>query len=375
MRPRVLRVTIALSLIVPGLVGVTRATAQSTVVTSRLVCSGLMASASIKRGEGTACLSAGRHSVRFAVIGDYGSGDSLEKDVADRVKSWNPDFIATVGDNNYPQGSASTIDRNVGQFYHSYIYPYKGSYGGGATTNRFWPIFGHRDWDNAGVNRTTPLSGKPYLNYFTLPGNKRYYDFARGPVHFFMLDTDPYRERDGTSSTSKQAMWLRRRLAAAKQPWKLVLGHHAPYSSNPSTIYGIHGAGYMRWPFAAWGATAILSGFYHSYERIFRDGIAYFVLGVSGGNDETGFTDPPVAGSQFRNNSDHGAVLVTADRKHITFQFVSRSGETIDSYTIRLPHRLRGSARLAPYTRAVDTRESWRVRPSAGDAPIVRSRQ
>ena len=24
----------------------------------------------------------------------------------------------------------------------------------------------------------------PYLDYFTLPGNERYYDFTWGPVHF-----------------------------------------------------------------------------------------------------------------------------------------------------------------------------------------------
>lgn len=61
---------------------------------------------------------------RFAVIGDYGSGRPQEQDVANLVKSWNPDFIITTGDNNYPNGEASTIDPNIGQFYHDFIYPY-----------------------------------------------------------------------------------------------------------------------------------------------------------------------------------------------------------------------------------------------------------
>src|SRR6267142_3549388 len=65
----------------------------------------------------------------IGVIGDYGSGTTNEQHVADLVKSWNPDFIMTVGDNNYPDGLASTIDTNVGQFFHEYIYPYTGSYG------------------------------------------------------------------------------------------------------------------------------------------------------------------------------------------------------------------------------------------------------
>jgi hypothetical protein len=72
----------------------------------------------------------------------------------------------------------------------------------------------------------------------------------------------------------------------------------------------------MRWPYAAWGANAVLAGYYHSYERIFQDGIVYFVNGVSGGNYISGFADSPVEGSQMRYNEDHGAILVNADSTH-----------------------------------------------------------
>jgi hypothetical protein len=78
-------------------------------------------------------------SITFAAIGDYGSNESSELDVANLVKSWNPDFIITLGDNNYPDGEASTIDANIGKYYHEFIYPYRGTYGLGANTNRFWP--------------------------------------------------------------------------------------------------------------------------------------------------------------------------------------------------------------------------------------------
>jgi len=62
--------------------------------------------------------------VRFAVIGDYGRGKQPEADVATLVKSWDLDFIITTGDNNYPDGASSTIDENIGQFYHEFIFPY-----------------------------------------------------------------------------------------------------------------------------------------------------------------------------------------------------------------------------------------------------------
>ena len=101
--------------------------------------------------------------VVFAVIGDYGSGNRTEGVVADLVHTWQPDFIITTGDNNYPDGSEDTIDATIGQFYHDFIYPYAGSFGEGADQNRFFPSLGNHDW-------ITDYAS-PYLDYFTLPGN------------------------------------------------------------------------------------------------------------------------------------------------------------------------------------------------------------
>ncbi|MCA9712885.1 MAG: metallophosphoesterase, partial [Myxococcales bacterium] len=112
----------------------------------------------------------------FAVIGDYGLAGQPEADVANLVKSWNSDFIVTTGDNNYPNGTAETIDQNIGQYYQEFIYPYKGKYGNGATTQRFFPSLGNHDWGGNGV--------KPYLEYFGFRKNQTYYEFAQGPVHF-----------------------------------------------------------------------------------------------------------------------------------------------------------------------------------------------
>ena len=161
--------------------------------------------------------------LRFAVIGDYGSGEQQAADVAALVKSWNPEFIVTVGDNNYPVGAAETIDQNIGQFYHEYIFPYQGQYGEGSSTFRFFPTLGNHDWDTQGA--------QPYLDYFTLPGNERYYDVTWGPVHIFALNSDS-REPDGVGRSSIQAQWLKERLAASTLPWKLVVMHVPVYSSG-----------------------------------------------------------------------------------------------------------------------------------------------
>jgi tartrate-resistant acid phosphatase type 5 len=257
--------------------------------------------------------------LHFAVIGDYGEGSQNEADVANLVKSWAPDFVITVGDNNYPSGAAETIDAHIGKYYADFIYPYKGMFGHGASQNIFFPTLGNHDWDTN--------QAQAYFDYFSLPGNERYFDFVWGPVHFFALDSDS-REPDGVAQNSVQAQWLQTALQAATEPWKIVFFHHAPYSS------GTHGAvDWMRWPFAQWGANAVLAGHDHTYERLDVDGIPYFVNGVGGGAIY-GFNniDPQ---SQARFNADYGAMRVTATPQSILFEFITRQGSLIDTFTLQ----------------------------------------
>jgi tartrate-resistant acid phosphatase type 5 len=256
--------------------------------------------------------------VVFAVIGDYGTGNRNEGQVADLVKSWQPDFIITTGDNNYPSGSAKTIDATIGQFYHAYISPYKGDFGDGADQNRFFPSLGNHDWHTDGAS--------PYLKYFTLPGNERYYDFTWGPMHFFAVDADS-NEPDGVGRSSRQAKWLQARLAESTEPWKVVYFHQPPYSS------GLHGStDWMRWPFKDWGVTAVLSGHDHDYERLIVDGLVYFVNGLGGGGIYP--FENRLEGSKVRFNDDYGAMRVEATSNMIQFQFISQAGDVIDSYEI-----------------------------------------
>jgi hypothetical protein len=258
-------------------------------------------------------------SIRFAVIGDFGSaGPNLEA-VATMIKSWDVDFIITTGDNNYPDGEAATIDANIGQYFQEYIYPYHGDYGPGGETNRFFPALGNHDWNTRDL--------QPYFDYFTLPGNERYYDFVIEPVHFFAVDSD-WREPDGIGRSSVQATWLQERLAASTAQWKLVYMHLPPYSS---ARWGSQAA--VQWPYREWGATAVLSGHDHVYERLLIDDFPYFVNGL-GGSPARYFFILPIPRSQVRYREAHGAMLVEATPDAIMFQFVNVLGEVIDSYTI-----------------------------------------
>ena len=265
--------------------------------------------------------------LRFAVIGDFGSGSANEAAVANLVKSWNPDFILAVGDDRY---GALDYDAAVGRFYCDYLKDAgAGAYcsGGSSAVNRFYPALGNHDYsDGSGLAE--------YLNYFTLPGagipagsrmgQERYYDFIQGPVHFFVLDS--MGALVSRTDMAAQKKWLESGLAASSTPWQLVLLHHAPYSS------GMHGStATLQWPYQAWGADAVLAGHDHDYERLQVGKIPYFVDGL-GGMSRYGFLIS-LAESQARYSADYGAMLVTASEAEITYDFISRTGTVIDSYT------------------------------------------
>ena len=255
----------------------------------------------------------------FAAIGDYGYAGPAERDVATLIKSWNPDFIITLGDNNYDLGDSTTIDQNIGQYFHEYIYNYKGHYGPRTSSNRFFPSLGNHDYYTR--------NGEAYRDYFTLPGNGRYYDFVRGDVHLFALDSDPL-EPDGILATSKQAQWLQAALAASTSRWNVVYLHHAPYSSGPhgSTVE-------LQWPFRAWGASVVLAGHDHDYERLVADGLPYLVSGT-GGRSLHKTTRVPIAQSQFFFNDDYGAMLLDASPDSLSMRFFTRKQALIDTYVL-----------------------------------------
>lgn len=264
--------------------------------------------------------------LRLAVIGDYGLAGEPLAQVAALVKSWQPDYILTTGDNNYPSGAAETIDENIGQYFHEYIGNYQGSYGPGAAENRFYPALGNHDLDIA--------QGQAYFDYFTLPGNERYYDVQLGPVHVFVLNSDS-REPDGVGRSSTQAAWLQAGLAASPAPWKLVVAHHPPISS------GTHGpVDWMDWPFAEWGASAVLFGHDHIYERLTVDDIPHVINGLGGGPRYEIVNVQPQSEVRYRDN--YGALLIESDTSGLVFSFVNIAGEEIDRFSLGQPQASSG---------------------------------
>jgi hypothetical protein len=319
--------------------------------------------------------------VTFAVFGDYGNASQTAAQVAEMVHSWDPDFLITTGDNTYGDIAVGSMDWeiNIGSFYGDFMkgrsdgkYPSQTS-----TVQRFFPSVGNHDTEGGFVLGGSPppdvpappdvpdgavgtgggTSDKPgYIDYFhTDPADAAgrlpqgvhshrhsYYDFRRGPVHLFALDSD--RAQSEPASLIEQQQWLQARLSDSDAPWKFVYFHHPAYSSGP---HGPHPL--MQWPFAEWGADAIFQGHDHNYERVRVDGVPYFVSGL-GGLRPYGFPRETPE-SEFRYSQTNGAMRVIADESTARFEFIAidalggPSGLSID--TFEMPHPVPEPA-LAP---------------------------
>lgn len=266
--------------------------------------------------------------IRFAAVGDYGDNANTQL-VADLIDGFDPDFIVTLGDNNY-SGSygISDFDSEVGKYYGNYIGDYRGTQVKGSIKNKFFPVVGNHDWDSSDlsgyISYFTPIPGRPG----NTSGNERYYNFSWGNIEFFLLSSDS-NEPDGITSTSVQGKWLRNALSVSQAQYKIVVSHHNPYGSDVSHAEGENSD--LRWPYGDWGADIHLSGHTHLYERLDVSGFPYIVAGTGGQSLRSGSdTDKTV----FKYSSDYGAVIADITSETATFRFFNTSGTLIDQVKI-----------------------------------------
>ena len=286
---------------------------------------------------------------KFVVIGDYGYAQHTPFDaanalaiaeIAGRIKTAFPvpDLvrIITLGDNSYDNADTKTIlDDNVGKYFQEYIGSYKGAYGAGAAVNKFFPTVGNHDSGNKKENEEAILN--PYLDFFNV---KSYYSHVEGKAEFFHLNSDKH-EKDGYTAGSTQGQWLKNALLASTAIWKIVVFHHSPYTSE--ITYHREGSNsnttWMRWPFKLWGASLVLSGHAHVFERLQVDGLTYIVNGIGGAelrgfgtsSVELALSPIAVAGTGYSVNN---IITVVGGTPNITETFVSHASELSTVNTI-----------------------------------------
>jgi 3',5'-cyclic AMP phosphodiesterase CpdA len=262
-------------------------------------------------------------SVKFAVLGDNGTGDQPQYDVARQMvaarAAFPYDLVIMLGDNFYGSQGPRDLVKKFEQ-------PYKPLLDAGVT---FQAAIGNHD-DVSSINYA-PLNMH----------GRRYYTFTRGAVRFFVLDTNQLEPQ--------QVAWFRKSLEDSQELWKICYFHHPLYSNA-----GRHGSAVdirvlLEPLLVEHGVSVVFSGHDHSYERLKpQKGITYFVAG-SGGKLRKGdieLSDQTAAAF----DRDQAFMLVEVVETELFFQAITRTGTVVDSGVIlnRNVARLTGGAQERP---------------------------
>lgn len=249
-------------------------------------------------------------SLKFAVLGDFGTGSREQYQMADmmaRVRQAFPfELVTLVGDNLY--GSERPQD-----FKKKFETPYKALLDADV---KFYASLGNHD-----------AREQRYYKLFNMDG-RLYYSFKapKQDVRFFALES--------TYLDTEQIAWIDTELQGAKENWKIAFFHHPPYSSG-----GRHGSDrrlreVLEPLFIKYNVSVVMAGHDHFYERLKpQKGIVYFVVGA-GGQLRRGNIDRTSGITAAGNDQDYSFLVAEINGDEMQFNAVARSGQIIDSGVI-----------------------------------------
>jgi predicted MPP superfamily phosphohydrolase len=245
-------------------------------------------------------------SLKFSVLGDFGTGARSQYQLADQMAKLYARFkyqiVVLVGDNLY--GSERPQD-----FQKKFEIPYKPLLDAGV---KFYACLGNHD-----------AREQRYYKLFNMNG-KLYYTFDPKPdVRFFFLES--------TYPVPEQIQWVDQELKASGNNWKIVVFHHPLYSSGERHGSDLRLREVLEPLFLKYNVSVVLNGHDHFYERVKpQKGIQYFVVG-SGGQLRAGNIDRQsgITAKGFDTDLVFMAAEITGDEMY--FNAIARTGQTVDS--------------------------------------------
>ena len=278
--------------------------------------------------------------LRFAVIGDSGTGDSNQYRLAKVFTAMHErfpyEFVLMLGDNMY--GSENARD-----FQRKFEIPYKPVLDKGV---KFYAALGNHDSTNQRMYKHFNMNGE------------RFYTFRpKAGVRFFSLDSN-YMDRT-------QLQWLEKELAASGSDWKIMYFHHPIYSSG-----GRHGSDtalrdQLEPLFLKYGVDVVLAGHEHFYERLKpQKGIHYFISGGAGT-----LRAGDVGGEYTAKAFDQGFhfMIFEIDGDQMHFQTISDQQKTVDSGVItrrQVDDKAAPSVPAAPSVKPVPPQDKPGTKPT-----------
>lgn len=268
--------------------------------------------------------------VMFGDSGEYPTiSDTIE--VARAVRAVNPQFVVHVGDASYRyngmSGGHPALVRDLfTKHYWNFI-----------RESRMYFAWGNHDLE---FNYGSPMFDEiPLLK--TLVGsanqsaNKYWYEFARGPIRFFVLNSGSS-DSDPNIFFAEQREWLWQRTCKATEPWLVAVYHRPAYTSD---LNHAPGSTVMRnMNLHEMGFDLVVNAHSHNYERVLDQyGLMHVICGLGGAakRGKTSLSTPYVpTGSQKFYSDQNGFLRFSANESEMQFEMVTSDNQVIDRVSI-----------------------------------------
>jgi hypothetical protein len=249
-------------------------------------------------------------SLKFGVLGDFGTGDREQYQLADQMAKLHTRFpfelVILVGDNLYGSERASDFRRK-------FEIPYRPLLESGV---KFYASLGNHDARNQRNYKLFNMDGKLYYSF-------------KGPkqdVRFFALES--------TYPVPEQMTWVKDELQASREDWKIPFFHHPLYSSGDRHGSDLELRATLEPLFMQHGVSVVFTGHDHFYERVKpQKGIVYFVVG-NGGKLRAGNIDRSTGLTAKGFDTDLSFLAAEIFDDQLTFNVIARNGQVVDSGVI-----------------------------------------
>jgi len=247
-------------------------------------------------------------SLRFAVIGDSGTGEDAQYKIARQLTASHEkfpfEFVLMMGDNLY-YGSGEKDYRK------KFELPYKTLLDAGM---KFYATLGNHDNSNERLYKPFNMNGERFYTFRPKPG-----------VRVFCLDSN-YMDKP-------QVQWLEKELADSGSDWKIAFFHHPLYSSGDTHGSDVQLREQIEPLFLKYGVDLVLSGHEHFYERIKpQKGIYYFISGAAGKVRKGDVKKTEMTAKAF--DTGYSFILMELAKDALHFQVLTDQGKTVDSGTL-----------------------------------------
>ena len=274
----------------------------------------------------------------FFVLGDWGrNGQFNQQDVADimerSVYVIEPEMVLSTGDNFYDNGVGSTQDYN-------WISSYEKIYWGQYLHCPWYVVLGNHDYRG---NIQAQVDYTEISRRWNLPERYYFKDIETddgGTARLVFIDTSPleddyyhekkYKDLVADQDTTAQLLWMDSVLSSTGSDWKIVVGHHPPFSGGVRVNSTGNIRRHLEPVFKRNDVDIYFAGHEHDLQHIYPgEGTHYIVSGAGSEVRPTGMMEH----SKFA-RSVPGFVVASLTKESLLLQFVDTSGKVIYSYTI-----------------------------------------